>query len=98
MFSCVLRRRWRCICNLGERINLKPPGGTRVCTRDRIESMRHSTCGEIRTSVLGFGCGSVLGRVGRGASLRAMHIAWDAGIPLFDTARSYGSGDAEAVL
>ena len=60
--------------------------------------MRQSTCGEITTSVLGFGCGSVLGRVGRGASLRAMHTAWDLGITLFDTARSYGFGYAEAVL
>jgi len=48
--------------------------------------------------VLGFGCGSVLGRVGRAASLRAMNVAWDAGITLFDTARSYGYGEAEAVL
>lgn len=48
--------------------------------------------------MLGFGCGSVLGRVGRGASLRAMNAAWDQGITLFDTARSYGYGDAEAVL
>ena len=52
----------------------------------------------MQTSALGFGCGSVLGRVGRGASLRAMNAAWDAGITLFDTARSYGYGDAEAVL
>lgn len=63
-----------------------------------MESMRHSTCGDIQTSVLSFGCGSVLGRVGRGASLRAMNAAWDAGITLFDTARSYGYGEAEAVL
>lgn len=48
--------------------------------------------------MLGFGCGSVLGRVGRGASLRAMCTAWDEGITLFDTARSYGYGGAEAVL
>jgi len=60
--------------------------------------MLRSTSGEIRTSVLGFGCGSVLGRVGRRASLRAMNAAWEAGITLFDTARSYGFGDAEAVL
>src|ERR1700677_4941488 len=52
----------------------------------------------MRESLLGFGCGSVLGRVGRGPSLRAMHAAWDAGITLFDTARSYGYGDAEQVL
>ena len=42
-------------------------------------------------------------RIGAGAcrtrqSLRAMGCAWDAGITLFDTARSYGFGDAEAVL
>jgi len=60
--------------------------------------MRQCECGRLRTSVLGFGCGSVLGRVGRGASLRAMNTAWDAGITLFDTARSYGFGEAEAVL
>ena len=39
-----------------------------------------------------------MGRVGRAASLRAMSTAWDAGITLFDTARSYGFGNAEAVL
>jgi aryl-alcohol dehydrogenase-like predicted oxidoreductase len=60
--------------------------------------MRQNICGEIRASVLGFGCGSVLGRVGRAASLRAMNVAWDEGITLFDTARSYGFGEAEAVL
>jgi aryl-alcohol dehydrogenase-like predicted oxidoreductase len=48
--------------------------------------------------VLGFGCESVLGRVGHSASLRAMNIAWDQGITLFDTARNYGFGGAEALL
>ena len=48
--------------------------------------------------MLGFGCGSVLGRVGHSASLRAMNIAWDQGITLFDTARNYGFGGAEALL
>jgi len=60
--------------------------------------MRYVECGEIRTSVLGFGCGSVMGRVGRKDSLRAMHAAWDAGVMLFDTARSYGYGEAEGLL
>ena len=60
--------------------------------------MRYVEFGEIRTSVLGFGCGSVLGRVGRRDSLRAMNVAWDAGITLFDTARSYGYGEAEGLL
>lgn len=48
--------------------------------------------------MLGFGCGSVLGRVSRIDSLRAMNIAWDQGITLFDTARSDGFGEAEGVL
>ena len=52
----------------------------------------------LRASVLGFGCGPVLGRVGRGDSLRAMGAAWEAGITLFDTARSYGYGEAEGLL
>jgi aryl-alcohol dehydrogenase-like predicted oxidoreductase len=55
-------------------------------------------CGEIRSSVLGFGCGAVMGRVGRGDSLRAMEAAWEAGVTLFDTARSYGYGEAEGLL
>jgi diketogulonate reductase-like aldo/keto reductase len=61
-------------------------------------SMIESVCGSVKTSALGFGCGSVMGRVGRSASLRAMGVAWDSGITLFDTARSYGFGEAEAVL
>lgn len=60
--------------------------------------MRYVECGEIRTSALGFGCGSVMGRVGRADSLRAMEAAWDAGVTLFDTARSYGYGEAEGLL
>ena len=60
--------------------------------------MIESVCGKLRTSVLGFGCGSVMGRVGRIASLSAMNAAWESGITLFDTARSYGFGEAEAVL
>lgn len=39
-----------------------------------------------------------MGRVGRRPSLLAMHAAWDAGVTLFDTARSYGYGEAEALL
>jgi aryl-alcohol dehydrogenase-like predicted oxidoreductase len=39
-----------------------------------------------------------MGRLGRRESLRAMNLAWDQGITLFDTARSYGFGEAEAVL
>lgn len=50
------------------------------------------------SSRLGFGCGSVMGRVGRAASLRAIAAACDAGITHFDVARLYGYGEAEALL
>ena len=61
--------------------------------------MKQSTCGEIRALRIG-----IRMRVGAGALLAApscyyaMNVAWDVGITLFDTARSYGYGDAEAVL
>jgi aryl-alcohol dehydrogenase-like predicted oxidoreductase len=60
--------------------------------------MRYLDRQDLPASLLGFGCGPVLGRVGRGDSLRAMGAAWDAGINLFDTARSYGYGEAEGLL
>jgi aryl-alcohol dehydrogenase-like predicted oxidoreductase len=50
------------------------------------------------SSRLGFGCGSVMGRVGRGESLRAIAAACDGGITHFDVARLYGYGEAEALL
>jgi len=50
------------------------------------------------TPRLGFGCASVMGRVGRQDSLHAMSAAWEQGVCLFDTARSYGYGEAEGVL
>jgi aryl-alcohol dehydrogenase-like predicted oxidoreductase len=52
----------------------------------------------IRSSVLGFGCSAVMGRVGRKGSLCALGAAYDSGITFFDTARSYGYGEAEAAL
>jgi aryl-alcohol dehydrogenase-like predicted oxidoreductase len=52
----------------------------------------------ITSSVLGFGCSALLGRCGRSESLRALHAAWNAGITLYDTARSYGYGESEALL
>jgi aryl-alcohol dehydrogenase-like predicted oxidoreductase len=52
----------------------------------------------ISCSVLGFGCSAMLGRSGKGDSLRALDAAWDAGITLYDTARSYGYGESEALL
>lgn len=49
-------------------------------------------------SELGLGCAAVLGRVGRRDSLSALHAAWDSGITLYDTARSYGYGESESLL
>lgn len=49
-------------------------------------------------SALGFGCSAMLGREGRKASLAALTAAYDAGITFFDTARSYGYGESEALL
>ena len=54
--------------------------------------------GGMRSSALGFGCSAVLGRVGRKDSLTALHAAYDAGITFYDTARSYGYGESEALL
>jgi aryl-alcohol dehydrogenase-like predicted oxidoreductase len=51
-----------------------------------------------RLSELGFGCAAVAGSVSRKASLRALHDAFEAGVTLYDTARSYGYGQSEAVV
>ncbi len=51
-----------------------------------------------RTPALGFGCSAVMGRVGRKASLAALTAAYDAGVIFYDTARSYGYGESEALL
>jgi aryl-alcohol dehydrogenase-like predicted oxidoreductase len=62
--------------------------------------MRTTQLGQtgITASVLGFGCSALLGRTGRRESLAALAAAWDAGITLYDTARSYGYGESEALL
>jgi aryl-alcohol dehydrogenase-like predicted oxidoreductase len=52
----------------------------------------------MRSSALGFGCSALLGRVGRRDSLAALGAAYDAGITFYDTARSYGYGESEALL
>ncbi len=54
--------------------------------------------GVAELSELGFGCAALLGRAGRAESLRALGAAQDAGINLFDTARSYGYGEGESLL
>jgi len=62
--------------------------------------MRPAQIGDtgIFCSVLGFGCSAIMGRSGKRASLRALGEAWEAGITLYDTARSYGGGESEAIL
>jgi aryl-alcohol dehydrogenase-like predicted oxidoreductase len=52
----------------------------------------------ISSSALGFGCAALLGRAGRLDSLRALEAAFEAGITFYDTARSYGYGESEALL
>ena len=50
------------------------------------------------SAVLGFGCSAMMGRVGRKASLAALGAAYDEGVMFYDTARSYGYGESEALL
>lgn len=50
------------------------------------------------SSRLGFGCGSVMGRVAKADSRRAIAAALDHGITHFDVARLYGYGEAEQLL
>ncbi len=50
------------------------------------------------TSCLGYGTASLMGRIGTRASLRLLERAYDEGIRYFDTAPSYGLGEAEAVV
>ncbi|MFC5861195.1 aldo/keto reductase [Acidicapsa dinghuensis] len=54
--------------------------------------------GATKISELGFGCAPLMGRVGRGDSLKALHSAEQAGVNFFDTARSYGYGESEGLL
>jgi aryl-alcohol dehydrogenase-like predicted oxidoreductase len=50
-----------------------------------------------QVSELGFGCAAIGGRVSRRESLEALGRAFDAGVTLYDTARSYGYGESERV-
>lgn len=52
----------------------------------------------VRSSILGFGCAPILGAVGGKVADRALCHALDCGVTHFDTARSYGYGEAEAFL
>ena len=49
-------------------------------------------------SKLGFGCASAGGRTSRREALNAMAAAYDAGVYFYDTARSYGFGQSEAIV
>jgi len=53
---------------------------------------------DLPTPMLGFGCAAMMGRVGRNASLAALAAAHDSGVIFYDTARSYGYGESEALL
>jgi len=50
------------------------------------------------TTALGFGCSGIVGLNTRSESLGLLSAALELGIRHFDVARSYGSGDAEAIL
>jgi D-threo-aldose 1-dehydrogenase len=50
------------------------------------------------TTALGFGCSGIIGSNTRTESLGLLSTAVELGIRHFDVARSYGSGDAEAIL
>ena len=54
--------------------------------------------GGLKSSVLGFGCAPLMGRAGKRDSLRALAAAYEYGITFYDTARSYGYGECEALL
>jgi aryl-alcohol dehydrogenase-like predicted oxidoreductase len=49
-------------------------------------------------SALGFGCASLGSRVSEAQGLRALGFAFDRGVTFYDTAPSYGAGEAEAIL
>ena len=50
------------------------------------------------TSRLGFGCSTLMGSLGRRASLAVLEAAYNAGIRHFDVAPMYGYGEAEGCL
>jgi aryl-alcohol dehydrogenase-like predicted oxidoreductase len=50
------------------------------------------------TTRLGFGCGNLMGAMGRRGSLKLLETAYEAGIRHFDVAPMYGYGEAESCL
>lgn len=53
---------------------------------------------ERKTSQLGYGCSSLMGAMGRRASIAVLNAAYEAGIRHFDVAPMYGFGEAESCL
>jgi len=52
----------------------------------------------VQTSALGYGCSSLMARMGKKESVHLLEQAFDAGITHFDAARLYGYGEAEGAL
>jgi D-threo-aldose 1-dehydrogenase len=62
-----------------------------------MEQIALGTSGR-QTTRLGFGCGNIMGAMGRRDSLKLLESAYDAGIRHFDVAPRYGYGAAESCL
>jgi D-threo-aldose 1-dehydrogenase len=62
-----------------------------------MEQIALGTSGR-QTTRLGFGCGNIMGAMGRRDSLKLLESAYDAGIRHFDVAPRYGYGEAESCL
>jgi D-threo-aldose 1-dehydrogenase len=62
-----------------------------------MEQINLGTSGR-STTRLGFGCGNLMGALGRRDSLKLLETAYDAGIRHFDVAPMYGYGEAESCL
>ena len=62
-----------------------------------MEQINFGTSGR-STTRLGFGCGNLMGALGRRNSLKLLETAYDAGIRHFDVAPMYGYGEAESCL
>lgn len=62
-----------------------------------MEQIRLASSGR-ETTRLGYGCSSIMGALGRRASLRLLEAAYDAGIRHFDVAPMYGYGEAESCV
>lgn len=74
-------------------------GAMHVGAKENDGSRRVKLAGVgVEVSRLGFGTSALMSRVNRRDSLRLLGTAFEQGITHFDTARSYGFGEAESVL